>query len=92
MRKFFFTLHCKMEVIMCKLKKVIHFIENGGNVFHEASRGEYRQESKNVSQFKKELFSGTSSNATDRTNLINDRKAVSKDVQTAWRKLKFSNG
>ena len=36
---------------------------------------------------KKELFSGTSSNATDRTNLINDRKAVSKDVQTAWRKL-----
>lgn len=56
MRKFFFTLHCKMEVIMCKLKKVVHFIENGGKVFHEASHGEYRQESKNVSQFKKGTF------------------------------------
>lgn len=79
------------EVIMRKLKKVVHFFENGGKILHEASRCEYRQESKSISQFRKELF--VESNKTDdKINLIKDRKAVGKDFQTVWKNLKLSNG
>lgn len=79
------------EVIMHKLKKVVRFLKNGGRILHEASRCEYTQESKSVTQFRQELFV-ESDKTDDKINLMKDRKAVSKDLQTAWKNLNLSNG
>lgn len=73
------------------LKLLAQFLLNGVAVFREASRGEYKRESKEVSEFRDDLFS-KEKQLDDKTKLIQDRNAIEKDVQNAWSKIVLNNG
>ena len=76
---------------MCVVKSVVHFVKNGAKVLHDASRGEYREESDAITRMKEELFVDSSA-MNDKAKLNQDRKAVGEDVRRAWNKLTMNNG
>lgn len=66
------------------------FIEALFKILSKAAIGCYQNESKEITDIKKELFQETNS-GNDKSNLLQDRKAIEKDVRDAWTKIKLSH-
>lgn len=76
---------------MCVLREISIIYRTGARVLRDASRGKYKFESKEVAEIKKELFKD-SDKYDDKAKLLEDRKAIEKDVRDAWEKVKLSHG
>lgn len=70
------------------LKSMIAFIRNGGKVFSEAARGEYKNISPDVKSMWEDLNTPESGIAIDKRNLRYDRRRISHDVAWAMQSYK----
>ena len=76
---------------MCNLKEIVRFIINGAETFRNASKGTYNQSSREVNEFRSEIFQKNQSRADDRYNLLKDKKNIERDVRVSFDKLSVSN-
>lgn len=58
-------------------------------VFRNASRGEYRPDSEEVRDIRREMMERQSSLKSDRENLVGDKHRVAADVRTSFNKIAF---
>lgn len=81
-----------MEASMCMFKEFGRFVMRGVITFRSASRGQYRIETDDVNEIRKELFGIESHRSDDRRNLQRDRKTIERDVRMSFNKLTLQNG
>ena len=73
------------NIIKTILKQMWTFISNGIHVFKLSVKGQYRQESEEMTRIRKEILDDCSNRHTDKENLINDRKKIASDMHKALR-------
>jgi hypothetical protein len=73
-------------------KGIIRFIKNGVATFRAASRGQYRADSPEIEQIRREIMQAKTGYSQDRANLRNDRKNVARDIRRAFDKLVSEHG
>lgn len=74
------------------LKQIWTFILNGIHVFKLSVKGQYRQESEEMTRIRKEILDDCSNRHTDKENLINDRKKIASDMHKALNKTVLTHG
>lgn len=77
---------------MCIFKEIGKFIKNGTLVLHDASRGNYKNESESISEFRDEILNKENSWMDDKRNLRQDRKNVEGDVKRSFHKIVTNHG
>lgn len=79
--------------IMEKIKEVGHFIKNGFSVLRDSSYNSYSRKSDIIKEIKEEFMDmPIKTISDDKKNLIEDRKAISRDVRSAYNKIALKNG
>ena len=69
---------------MCNLKNISRFLKNGAAVFSDASRGQYRNHSKEISKLREEIFGCNQQKSDDKKNLRADRVNIERDVRKSF--------
>ena len=69
------------------VKYTVRFMENGVSIFRKAVRGSYTM-SPRVRQYVQDLARTQNGPMTDKENLMSDRRAITRDVNIAFEKLK----